>query len=86
MDRILSIAASDVRVGDRIYNSHGYCESARWVPVTKVREEEGAPYPGAVNPRKIVVIETATYYTWKDPREGIAVKRDVPDPQENSHV
>lgn len=72
-----SIAAKDVKIGDHIYNQHGYCERARWVRVTSV--EECATVTtlefGRVVPCKGIKIDTGVFYTIKYPEEGIVVKR-----------
>jgi hypothetical protein len=61
---VQTIAAADVRPGDRIY-SGGPIPAFAWVRVRTVRTAGGH-----------AVIETSGWSTWKHPREGIAVQRD----------
>jgi hypothetical protein len=63
----LTIRAKEVRVGDRIYNKHGYDRACglTWVRVTEVLR---------VDPH--VVLRTPIYDDWRHPDEAIAVQRE----------
>lgn len=67
MQKLMTVAASAVQSGDEIYNSGAYHPSAAWNRVTSVRRVH-----------EHVVLVTACYETWKHPREGVAVRREVP--------
>lgn len=60
---IISVAAKNVRPGDKIYNS---CAppADRWVIIKSVT-------PRGNN----IVIQTAAFDTWKHPEEGVTVHR-----------
>lgn len=64
--RSVNIAAKDVRVGDRIYNSHAFHPSAEWPRVTGIEPLESGN----------LLITSTDFATVLHPEEGIAVIRD----------
>lgn len=60
----ISVAASEVRVGDLIYSSTHYDRRNPFNRVVSVRREG-----------QYVVIDVGVYYTLKHPMEGVSVRR-----------
>ena len=64
----LTIAAGDVRPGDRIHNSDAYHASAAWLEVLSVDTDA----------KGYVSLHTSVYTDVRHGRQGIAVRRAEP--------
>lgn len=71
----LTLAAEQVRIGDRIYNRQATHPAFRWARVIEVRETTMA------NGRLGFELITSGWYTVADAKEAVAVQRLVNKPR-----
>ena len=64
MERLITIRADRVRVGDRLFNRYAYAKSSAWVRVLRIDAQ-----PGEVR------FETDVYTEHRHPAEAVAVMR-----------
>lgn len=68
MGKFLNVRADEVRVGDRVYDIHGYCEYAKWPEVWRIDANE----------REVVLYTMMKEYPTMQsfhPRQGLTVMR-----------
>lgn len=63
--RTLTVAARDVRVGDRIHNPHAFHPSAAWLRVTAITTHH----------ENVALTASGFFFTWKHRDEAVAVQR-----------